>query len=222
MGGSAAGESQKAASSSASSPSPRAVNYTLSGVAFKKLMALYRTVTKHSATALTPLQLARKVLATDALLHRARGGMILEDELELDDAQDELEDAPMESLSPELQALKRGFEELPIDTASAKGIERRINELLLSAGETRKLKVIFSSLRVDISTKPPTRVAKTEGELREEQFKHTEYTNEIRKRNPKLFFIIAKLVSELNRPRPLSRKESVLPSGVNLPGNVSL
>lgn len=197
------------------------LNYTISGVAYKKLMALHQTVTKHSTAALTPLQLVQKMMATNELVVRTRGGWMQPGEITLDDAREELEDASMDSLSLELQAVKRGFEELPIDPNSPKGIERRAHELLRAGGETQELKLVSTNIRIDASTDPPRRVQKSPKEHDELTAQLEAYSLDLRRRKPLLYIAYNRLLKEMFHAMPNELPSQRLPSGAVLANNVS-
>lgn len=155
------------------------------------------------------------------LMDHVKGGPVPENELELATFRDELEDAPMESLSPELQELKRGFEHMPIDPASPKGIERRINEALRAGGETEYFKIVHGAFRIDTSTVPPSRVPKSGQDHNEQQRRQLERYNDLRARKPQLYLTVGLIMSELFNSLPRAQPQS-LPAGTDMTRGVSL
>lgn len=106
----------------------------------------------------------------------------------------ELEDVPMDSLSPQLQDMKLGFKQLSLDPSKPKGVERRINEALRLAGEPG-IKTVFSEWRIDHSTVPPSRIRKTDRERLESVRESQERIRELEQRKPELYTTIEEIVA---------------------------
>lgn len=100
----------------------------------------------------------------------------------------ELEEAPMNSLSPQLQQLEQGFEEIPLDARKPMGIERRVNTALHEGGgEEKRIKLVYSDWKLDRSTTPPTRVVKTDKDRLEGTTEREKYLADLKKRKPRLY-----------------------------------
>lgn len=196
---SAQGQASGKAASSSSAPVP--LDHTLSAPALYKLATLGKIISEDASRELTALELARGVTDLEAAMVRARMGGLARDEAVLCDAVMELEDVPMDSLSPQLQKLKRGFSELPPTPNTPDEVERRINEVLQNAGE-RTIKISHSAYRLDHSTVPPTRVVKTEEDRKLDGVQDMQYFAELRKRKPRLQRRVAKIMSELDALLP--------------------
>lgn len=190
-----------------SRPSPHPNEAPLSGQALKKLGGLLGMVSKGAASTatLTPIKLLRKVEAMETLMSHVRGGVLPAGELDLGSAFHELENAPMESLSPELQKLKLGWDQDPLLPGSFRDAERRINQLLRANGEMHKLHVVFSGWRNDTSTDPPTRVRNTQRESDEEAMLQGEQLDDLRARKPELYEKVVNIMAELIPPGAVSQ-----------------
>lgn len=127
----------------------------------------------------------------------------------------ELENAPMDSLSPQLQELKLGFEQMPLDPTKSKGIERRVNEALIAAGEEPGIKLIFSDRKLDRSTIPPTRVIKTAKDRNEGFAEREKRLKDLRKHNRKLYATVMAIMAEDVASMPIQGLPvpQVLPDG---------
>lgn len=108
-------------------------------------------------------------------------------------AVDELDEASIELLPPELRDIKRGWDQMTKKPQfELRHVERRINELLRADGE-EELKLPSINDRMDRSLRIPTRVPKTKAELQEQSNIFRDRTKDLIKRKPELWAAITQV-----------------------------
>lgn len=130
-------------------------------------------------------------------------GPPLNRELQLDEVIEELDEAPLDSLSPVFQDLKLGFEELRKDMKTMRGVEIRANRLLSAAGEP-PLAMLTKRVTMDRSQIPPIRRPRTEAEVEAESEQMWERLDELKDRKPELYNAIHDLMIEILSSREAS------------------
>lgn len=196
--------------STVSSPSSRSSllppNFTLTPIAAAKLTEMYDLwVSDKVATPPSLLEVVQLIVAlephalsfTEEDRKKKLPGMKVPTwDDDLIQAVMELEDASMDSLSPKLQFLKLGFEQIQLDPHKPKGIERRDSEALRAGGEPADFNTVYSDWRIDRSSIPPTRVQKTHRDRLEETMAREKSLKSLRRRKPKVHASVMAILAE--------------------------
>lgn len=199
------GDEDSATGSLASRSPP--INCPVSAAAKDRIMALYRPVIARVTQPDCPSEPSSLMISLHVQVLFARGRWE-QDQYALVAAMDEVDEAPWESLTPELQQVREWFDSGPKLPFAPRIVERRINEALRANGEG-ELRMPFVDDFLDRKRDPPRRTKKSPQQLERERRQLTVRLKDLKRRKPQLHTTITNLIEEFNFHKTSELMESM-------------